>query len=188
MSDSLITKKAIASALKKLCQTKPFDKISIADITESCGLNRQSFYYHFQDKYELLNWIYYNEGFVNVTDGINFSNWSNRLLQLLQTMQKDKLFYMNTIKSQDSSFEEYLCKITHTLFYDAIEKLDTHKDLSEDHKNFYAQFYAFGICGVVASWAKDGMKTPPEQVSEHLKSLALQSEKLAFERYMDTRL
>ena len=50
MSDSLITKKAIAAALKQVCREKPFDKISIADITAVCGLNRQTFYYHFQDK------------------------------------------------------------------------------------------------------------------------------------------
>lgn len=54
MSESLITKKAIAQALKNLCRDKAFDKISIADITTACGLNRQTFYYHFQDKYELL--------------------------------------------------------------------------------------------------------------------------------------
>ena len=62
MPDSNITKHAIAAALKELCREKSFDKISIADITSTCGLNRQTFYYHFEDKYELLNWIYYTEG------------------------------------------------------------------------------------------------------------------------------
>ena len=42
MSDSVLTKKAIATALKELTATKPFDKISISDITKSCGLNRKS--------------------------------------------------------------------------------------------------------------------------------------------------
>ena len=64
MSDSLITKKAIAQCLKNLAAEKSFLKISIGDITAACGLNRQTFYYHFQDKYELLDWIYYEECFV----------------------------------------------------------------------------------------------------------------------------
>ena len=51
MPDSNITKHAIAAALKELCREKSFDKISIADITSTCGLNRQTFYYHFEDKY-----------------------------------------------------------------------------------------------------------------------------------------
>ena len=56
MSSSAITKSALCDSLKKLCEQKPFDKISISDITGECGLNRQSFYYHFQDKYELLSY------------------------------------------------------------------------------------------------------------------------------------
>lgn len=55
---SQITKRALASALKELLEHKPLNKITIADITEQCGVNRQTFYYHFQDIYALLEWIY----------------------------------------------------------------------------------------------------------------------------------
>ena len=54
MSDSLITKRAIAAGIKELTKKKSFDKITVSDISEICGLNRQTFYYHFQDKYELV--------------------------------------------------------------------------------------------------------------------------------------
>ena len=60
MSSSAITKSALCDSLKKLCEQKPFDKISISDITGECGLNRQSFYYHFQDKYDLLEYCVKN--------------------------------------------------------------------------------------------------------------------------------
>lgn len=77
MSDSMITKKAIANALKSLIHTKSFDKISISDITKTCGLN---------NKYELLTWIYYTEGFSYIVDGISFENWDQKiLLQALKT-------------------------------------------------------------------------------------------------------
>ena len=92
MSESLITKKAIAQGLKDLTLTKPFGKISIGDITSACGLNRQTFYYHFQDKYELLSWIYYNEGFLYVMDGITLENWHEKLKDLLDTMKADQEF------------------------------------------------------------------------------------------------
>ena len=57
MADSGITKKALAEALKQLMEEIPFGKISVADICEKCDMNRKSFYYHFKDKYDLLNWI-----------------------------------------------------------------------------------------------------------------------------------
>ena len=183
MSDSTLTKRAIASALKELCRTKSFAKISIADITELCGLTRQTFYYHFQDKFELLNWVYYNEGFLPATDGITFDNWDKKLLSLLQKMTEEKQFYSNTIKCQEEVFTEYLYQIANQLFYEAAELLDAKKELSEDSKKFFAQFNAFGICGVVIAWAKGGMKTPPEKVASNLKSLVANSKQLAVDRF-----
>ena len=58
---SEITKKALATSLKKLLSKKELSKITISNITDDCGVNRQTFYYHFKDVYDLLEWIYLNE-------------------------------------------------------------------------------------------------------------------------------
>ena len=58
MPDSSLTKRALAAAIKDLMKEKPLVKISIADILERCQMNRQSFYYLFRDKYDLVNWIF----------------------------------------------------------------------------------------------------------------------------------
>jgi len=70
MPDSNITKKALAMAMKELMEQIPFSKISVSDICEKCGMNRKSFYYHFKDKYDLVNWIFDVEFFqaVHVRD------------------------------------------------------------------------------------------------------------------------
>ena len=65
MPDSNITKKALANALKELMAEVSFRSISISDICGRCDMSRKSFYYHFKDKYDLVNWIYYNE-FISV--------------------------------------------------------------------------------------------------------------------------
>ena len=57
---SQITKKAMASSLKKLLETKTLSKITVSDITDDCEINRHTFYYHFQDIYDLVEWIYRN--------------------------------------------------------------------------------------------------------------------------------
>ena len=61
MADSNMTKRALAAALKELMGEMPFAKITVADICEKCDMNRKSFYYHFRDKYDLVNWIYDTE-------------------------------------------------------------------------------------------------------------------------------
>ena len=68
MADSNITKNALAVSMKKLMEKKPFSKISVGDICEDCGMNRKSFYYHFRDKYDLVNWIFYVDFIEGVTE------------------------------------------------------------------------------------------------------------------------
>ena len=51
------TKIAIAYAFKDLLSEKPINKITINDITDKCNINRQTFYYHFQDIRDLVEWI-----------------------------------------------------------------------------------------------------------------------------------
>lgn len=94
MSDSLITKKAIAGSLKELMRKKSLEKITVSDIVKNCGLNRQTFYYHFKDKYDLVNWIF-NKEIVSalsvVSDGVD---WSAALLNALNVMKREKVFIL----------------------------------------------------------------------------------------------
>ena len=182
MSDSLITKNAIAAALKALCKGKAFEKISIADITTECGLNRQTFYYHFQDKYELLSWMYYHENFEKITEGISLDNWDRKILQMLEIMEADKSFYTNTIKEPEHTFESYLFELTKALFSEAIPKLNPDGKLKDEELEFDAEFYAYGICGVIVSWTVSGMKRKPEDVVGRLKNLSKYTERIGFLR------
>ena len=55
------TKRALAASFKELLAQKPFNKITISDITEHCGVNRMTFYYHFHDIYDLAQWAFEEE-------------------------------------------------------------------------------------------------------------------------------
>ena len=58
---SQITKHALEDSLKVLLLRKPFNKITIGDLTKECGINRMTFYYHFTDMHHLLSWIILDE-------------------------------------------------------------------------------------------------------------------------------
>ncbi len=182
MSDSLITKRAIAEALKQVCRQKPFSKISISDITAACGLNRQTFYYHYQDKYELLSWIYYNENFAAIAENITLGNWDQKVLELLENMKEEKVFYINTIKDQEHTFESYLLEMAKALFSEAILFLDDKKKITEEEREFDAQFYAYGICGIIINWAEKGMKQEPWIIVRRLKSLVYATKRIGYLR------
>ncbi|MGL4336080.1 MAG: TetR/AcrR family transcriptional regulator C-terminal domain-containing protein [Turicibacter sp.] len=187
MSDSLITKKAIASGLKQLMHEKSFNKVSIRDITEQCGLNRQTFYYHFQDKYELINWIYNQEGLIPLMDGITFENWHVKVGELLTLMKNEKDFYMNSISSDESYFKESILKITVNLFHEAIVKLDERHVVNQMDQQFYSEFFAHGVYGTIVSWVNSGMKRDPLAVANNLKDLAVRCGELAYTRHLDEK-
>ena len=94
MSESLITKRAIADSLKELTRSKTFDKISVKDITKNCGINRQTFYYHFEDKFKLLEWIYENDLLEKPMAEVDFDNWPEKMEDVLTIMTSDKYFYI----------------------------------------------------------------------------------------------
>jgi len=79
LADSNITKRALANALKELMVEMPFEKINVADISGRCDMNRKSFYYHFKDKYDLVNWIFDTE-FIAIARGKKFeTGWDFKL-------------------------------------------------------------------------------------------------------------
>ena len=49
------TKDALAAALRQMMTVKPIDKVTVKDIVEICGVNRQTFYYHFDDVDDLCS-------------------------------------------------------------------------------------------------------------------------------------
>lgn len=189
MSDSLITKKAIAAGMKELMKRKSFDKITVSDITEICGLNRQTFYYHFQDKFELVDWIYYNEAISIIMNDLNYDNWDSKILQFLTRFKEEDYFYINTLKaSVENEFREYLFKVTVELLCDIISGITVNTNATEKDIRFVAEFYAFGIVGVIVSWVQHGMKETPEYITAQLKNLVYGTEKYATLRFQSKYL
>lgn len=192
MSDSLITKNAIAAGMKELTKTKSFDKITVSDIAEICGLNRQTFYYHFQDKYDLVTWIYYHEVIEIVVDGLTYENSLEKVFQMLTKMKSEDYFFMSTLKSSvKSEFEECLFKVVGELFYEVIEKIASNKALESDKAlesseiRFIADFYSFGVTGTIIAWATHGMKETPEYMANQIKILYRGTEEFATARYKE---
>lgn len=183
MANANITKKELAESLKKLASKRLFEQVTVGDIVKECGVNRQTFYYHFSDKYELLDWIYYNETFVPLTADITFGNWDEKLYALLRIMRENKAFYMNTIKCSDNFFEEYLLKMLTTLFETAVEDLDARGQLTPEKKRMASKIFAYGLTGVVIEWAMGGMKADEKLIAENMKELVDNIERLSYYIY-----
>ena len=110
VAESGVTKKVLAYALKNLMETRPLNKITVGDICEACDMNRKSFYYHFQDKYDLVNWIFYTEFFDEFQ--VERTSSADALVRLCEFFEKNREFYRNALKQQgQNSFYEYLGEV-----------------------------------------------------------------------------
>ena len=170
------TKRALAAALKKRLTLTTLDKITIQQLVDDAEVSRKTFYYHFQDKYDLLQWLYYDELFANIENIITFDNWDQCLLKVLVKIHQEKDFYINTINTNEQYFYQDLFNLAQKCFYDAITKLDSDYSVSTQEKNFFSEFYAYGISGTVLHWIKTNMKIEPVKLTQKLKKIATQSE------------
>ncbi len=72
---SELTKRAMGAAFKKLLLEKPLNKITVQDITDECGVNRQTFYYHFDDIPDFISWICLNDADQALKDNKTYETW-----------------------------------------------------------------------------------------------------------------
>lgn len=86
---SQMTKQALANSLKSLLQKKTLNKITIKDIVDDCGVNRQTFYYHFQDVYDLVDWIFHHDFERLLKDYSDYTNWHQGCRRILDYMQEN---------------------------------------------------------------------------------------------------
>lgn len=185
MSDSLITKNAIAKSLKELMRKRDLRKISVADIVQNCGINRQTFYYHFKDKYDLVNWIFYSEVVLSITQEKEYGDWSEAMLDVLKVMKEEQDFYTGALNlTGQNAFQEYFFEVTRTLVREIIDTLAEGRDMEEKDKNFIAEFYTYGLVGTVLAWARAGMKEPPAELVGRLKYFVDDSKRFAAARYL----
>ena len=107
-ADSNLTKRALAAAMKELMEQMPFSKISVSDIAEQCGMNRKSFYYHFKDKYDLVNWIFDME-YLQLSSRQDYAGIWDFLTELCSFFYENRSFYRRAlrIEGQNSFLEHF---------------------------------------------------------------------------------
>ena len=165
MSESQITKKALALSIKKLMETIPLAKISIREIVDNCGINRQTFYYHFKDKFDLVDWIYYTEAIENLADCKNLAHWTDGMYKTLVYFMNNKSFYINALNTPaQNAFDGYLFEKTYDLIMGVVNDISSGIKVSDIDKNFIADFYTHAFVGITVQWIKSGMKESPKEM------------------------
>lgn len=153
------TKQILEESLKKLMLEKPLDKITIRDLTEDCGISRMTFYYHFKDIYDLIEWACLADATKALAGKKTYDTWSEGLVQIFEVVYENKPFILNAYRciSRDQ-IENFLFHLTSDLLMGVVEEKAADTDISEEDRRFIADFYKYSFVGIMLDWIKQGMK------------------------------
>lgn len=87
------TKAALNQALRQMLSHKPLHQIRVRELTESCAIRRQSFYYHFPDIYALFDWSLQQERADLLARQERYMTWRQALEDLLNHTARDRIYY-----------------------------------------------------------------------------------------------
>lgn len=181
---SQVTKRALEASLKNLLLKKPLDKITINDITEDCGINRMTFYYHFKDIYDLIEWCCVEDARKALEGKKTYDTWQQGFLQIFEAVLDNKPFILNVYHSVSrEQVEIYLYKLTYDLLIGVVEEKSAGMNVREEDRRFIADFYKYAFVGLMLDWVRHDMKGDPHKIIGDLSVVMHGNVTAALERF-----
>lgn len=180
---TLMTKKALAASLKKLMQNRPLDKIPIREIVDDCGVNRKTFYYHFANIYDLVEWMFKEEAIevvkeynliTNYEDAIRFSmdyiqknqHVCNSALDALGRDELKRFFYNNFVATMRGIVDDFSKNMV----------------IPDDYKDFLINFYTESFASLLIQWIRNKENIDEEKFIKYISLTLFESIKPDLER------
>lgn len=181
---SQVTKRALEQSLKNLLLKKPLSKITISDLTEDCGMNRMTFYYHFKDIYDLVEWSCLTDAKRALDEKKTYDTWQQGFLQILEAVQANKPFIMNVYHCvHREQVEIYLRPLVEDLILNVVNEEARGLNVRDEDKTFIVQAYSYIFIGIMLDWIKEDMKENPQEIVERLNKLIKGSIRASLTRF-----
>lgn len=171
MKKDYYTKKRIADAFKDLNKTKSIKNISINDIAKKADINRGTFYYHFIDKFDLIEWIF-NDDIVAYFVEARPNEWEKNTLKLLTVFKENIDFYRQVIDMDDTiNLKKFIydatCHTTRVYIDDYLKG----RPLSKKAEDFLVDFITFGYVETQLKYIRNNAQEDPQTLVQLYKDI-----------------
>ncbi|MBM7871631.1 putative dihydroxyacetone kinase regulator [Clostridium pascui] len=178
------TKALLADSLIAMLKKKTLEKITVKDLVKDCGVTRQTFYNHFYDIYELVEWIYLRETEKALAENKDYDTWQQGFYQLLISIRNNKVLVQNTCRSTNGdSLERYMYTVIFDQILAVVERQAAEMTVEQKHKDFIAHFYSLAFIALIFEWVRDGMKEKPEDIVDETAVLIKGDFEKALKKY-----
>lgn len=153
------TRKAIKDTFLKLLDEKPLNEITVKNIVEECGINRNSFYYHFQDLPALIEEIIKEESdsVIQKYSSVNTIVECFDAVTEFASHRTRAIMHIYRSVSRDV-FEQYLMKTSHYFVQNYLNTALADENISADDKVTIINYYKCVCFGLVIDWLNTGLK------------------------------
>ncbi len=155
------TKDQLAAALKTMLAVKPIERITIRDIVEICGVNRQTFYYHFEDVYDLLEYVFESDADKYLPKVIVYDRWKEDVVYYFKYLYDNRDFAISLFHSNS---RDYLLKYYHDKLKFCVESfakiVSGDMIIEKGDFDFVVELYTNAVVGIISQWLGGGMAIP----------------------------
>jgi len=158
------TKKAIKDTFIELLNDRPLSQITVKDIVEKCGINRNSFYYHFHDIPSLIEEIVTEEANRIIDKYKTLDSLEMGFNAAIDFAEKHRRAILHIFKSVNRDiFEQYLWKVCDYVVVSFCNTVFADKPISDEDRDIITMFYKAQCFGMVIDWLRNGMKEDVHQ-------------------------
>ena len=167
-------KREICASLKELMAQKPLNKITIAEIMRTCGMARQHFYYHFEDIYDAVRWMFEEEAVALLREHKGVMLWQEGLLQLFQYLQENRAVCLCALHS--ISREHLKCFFQtdlHAIIQGTIQSItaELQYHASGQELALLTKFYVGALASLMEDWLLEEIPESPEELIQFVDQL-----------------
>ena len=166
------TKKRIMAGFLELLEQRPLDKISVVDVAEHCGINRNTFYYYYCDIYALIRELMETVAAQMIADGLSDRNWTEIARQVTSFMREHRravnhLFH----SSQRDLLEDHYYQVAYACIESLVRRTAGELPVAEEDVQTVSALYTATVVGLLDRWLRYGMKPDAEKYIERVGRL-----------------
>lgn len=157
----------ICTVLKELMTQKPLNRITVAEIMRGCGMARQHFYYHFDDVYDAVRWIFEEEAVALLREHEGVMLWQDGLLQLFQYLQENRAFCLCALRSMGRDhLKRFFQTDIRAIIQSTIRLIaaELGYEAGEQELAMLTQFYVGALESIVEDWLLGEIQGTPEEL------------------------
>lgn len=162
---STITEGLIVKSYKELVDKYGAEKVTVAQLCRNTHIRRQTFYYHFHDLRELLEFIYRKDMEEVLEKSKTCASWEEGMLSILTMIQNQKNFVLATYHTMTrDQLHTFLCEHIRELLLEVLVKSSTDTNITREQLSPIADYHKYGFAGTVMDWVRNGMEKSPKEV------------------------